>query len=349
MLQKRVKNKLDRTSTVSTKSSKSFLSSTPVSLKGSFLRNKLENPLFSPFFGKRNISSSSLSKVFNANASDSEEEEIDEETVYSDSEEEGEITETEPDSRWSLLRLRKKRRNSLPVTTSTQKARFGSSFFSRRNKQAPKPSKLRLELRLSSDSNTSNSSNISSSEESEDVEILTKFEEENNSINTKGYLLYTHKGQAVRVQFKFDYLLISPVFFKLSLSRQRSRIKPRIIYYEDLALWTNNAECLRLVHIRNKHTALQERSEIKLFVNKKKLVVTTLELNEELKDRVSLLMASKMNLPPEEAKKLLRQTNSEADVDRMVQKIDRDCEKHLVQSYTKNLISEEPCYDLMNV
>lgn len=354
-------------------SNDSFINTTPSSLKGSFLKNKLDNPLFKSLFFKKSTSTSTLSKVFNASDSEEEEEEGEDEEDFleSDSEtEKGVESEQETEAKWSFLSLtRSRRRNSFSANRSR---RFGSSFLFK-NKREKKRSALRMQLRLSDRSNSSQSSTdsalSSSNEESEENEVdtLTKLEDDGENVNSsnennfnlardltrESYLLYTHKGQAVRVQFFFDYLLISPVIYKLSLSRPKS--KPRIIYYEDLALWTNNTDCLRMVHIKNKNTAKQERSEIKLFISKKKKSVTASQLNDELKDRVSVLMAGKMNIEVSEARQLLNQNNTAEDVDRVVQKIDRNGEKCIAHSYANlseielNLKTESPCLDLLNV
>lgn len=335
LLDKRIKG--DKIKILSQKSNDTFLNSTPDSLKGSFLLNKLDNPLFKPIFGRRSKTSSSLSKVIDI--SDSE-----------DDEEEGE----ESDDSLSIISVNKSVSSTSKTTVSKPRSiRFGSSFFTRRGNK-----KKHLNLHLSSSSSSSSSSsNIDSSEELE-VETLTKYENDNeveninqnnNITQSQNYLLYTHKGKPVRVKFCYDYLLISPVYYKLSLSRRRSKVQNcKTIYYEDLALWTNNDECLRLVHIKNKETALQERNEIKLFVSKKKRQITLKQINQELKDKISILVANKKSISLTEAQQLLNQNNTQADLQKVVQKIDRSAEKAIVRNYSnQSLVSQN--FELLNV
>lgn len=422
----------------------SYLTSTPASLKGSLLRNKLDNPLFKPLSKHSRLSltgygsfskKSALKKVQNASDVDEEEEseqdddgydEDGEDETYYDEEADDEAeleAETKPKSRildlskFKAQKLRRlKRGRSIVSRNNSSRSRFGvgSSFFdstmkrnflfpnrtysssSRAAKMRGKSAKSPLSkktfnatwtrtrrqnrnnrnLRVSTDSNSSNSSNYTSYDndvDSDDVDILTKLEDSNSSLEkvsssssfteSKGHVLYTHKGQAVRLQFFFDYLLISPIVSKLSLSLtaprhakqgSKAKPKPKIVYYEDLASWTNNDSCLSLIHIKQKHTAQQQRTEIKLFVNKKKVVATPKQLNEELKDRVSVLIAGKMNCSTTEARKMLERNVTEDEVLKVVQKIDRSGKKCLAQSYTRHLNLVEASapansYQILNV
>lgn len=303
----------------------SFLNSTPASLKGSFLRNKLENPIFRSFF---NSKKSSSKQVFNSSDLDSEGSELD------SSEDEGDRRielERDIEPRWSLFRRRGSK--SRP------------SFFERRglfsSKSKRSPLRNLQNNRLSSDSSKSESDSSRSSEsdnDMDDIDTLTKLEASAETCDA--FLLYTHKGEAVRAQFFSDYLLLTPIEKKRRKTRQKNQLmkkKATAIYYEDLALWTNNDECLKLVHISKKHTALQERSEIKLFVNKKKVEVRPSELNEILKDKVSILLSNKLGVGLEEARKQLEQSVTETDVDRVVEEIDREGEKRLAKSFANTL------------
>lgn len=311
-----MKSKSDILERIDSRNSKDSLTSTPASWTGSFLRNKLDNPLFKPLFSRKNRSYPGVTRVFED--SDSEDEDS-----CSESEEDSvsEVSNIEAQHRWRLFR--NNRRQSLTK-------RLGDSLFTKRHRKLPK-SKLRLQRRISSSSSNSSASTATDVE----VETLNKLEDENMNVNnttSKGHLLYTHKGQAVRVQFNYDYLLISPVIHKLSLSRQR--LTPKTIYYENLALWTNNDDCLRLIHMKNKDTKLQERAEIKLFLSKKKKTVTIQQLSNELKDKISVLMTSKLNIDVNSAKKMLEQKNTTKDVNRVVKQIDRATEKSLAQNFS---------------
>lgn len=413
----------DNESVHSFQSTESFLGSTPSSLKGTFLLNKLENPLFRPLissFSSLSISnskkSSALKKV--KNASDFEfdgesEEDDDEDTGYDQEEEleEDELIETEssvrnppkPSHRIISLTSFKRSRLRRSSVASSKRKRGEKSTRSAMNYLEHKVTRVRWNLfpsrygentkerstplrrkrtfaqrkRMSSDSNTSHSSVYSSydneSELERDVEgekavgTLTKIEENLREASTRkakkdekeSYLLYTHTDEPVRLQFFFDYLLISPIASKLSLSlspagyryrknRSKYKLKPRIVYYEDLASWTNNSYCLRLTHIKNKNTADQERSEIKLFVNKKKVVATPERLNNILKNKVSVLISGKLNCSVAEAREMLERNVSEQEMKKVVQEIDRSGERCITESYTKNLL-EAPTYELYNV
>lgn len=252
------------------------LSSTPASLQGSFLRNKLDNPLFQR---TDSVTSSRLKNV--REASDSEED-----SDSDDSSSEESVTDVACDKN-AKIRSR----------------RFGSSFFTK--------------ARISSDSSSSNSSN----------------DEENkqNSGNTRDYLMYTAKGQAVKVQFLLDYLQISPVYYKLSLTRQK--LKTKLIYYEDIAYWTSNSTCLRLIHISNIDTILQKRSEIKLYLPKKKRNVRIDQVLGDFKEKISVLLSNKYNIDIEKAISLLNKSNSTKDINKVVQIIEKKNNKCLVQNF----------------